>query len=507
MNGPLTKARHFFLTFFPFFIVLLLVYSPTIIIPYAHHDDYMFFLIDSDGHHPERAIMLGLGRVIGAWIVFWSQPLIHDISGFTAMRLLSIFFLSICMVMILRWVRPSFERFIDAFLFVCILFTLPPFEALVQWACALYIVVGLLLSVSAALCLEKSLLSDGRREKSLFGCLAFVLLSMSILTYQNAAMFFWTMLMFKVIFDENYRHSWRGIFLWCAVGFLAMDFYFLILKTVCTPYAKYLIGAYNPFHWTADYGAKLKWFIQGPLFTAANLWNIYPQQTLIWGVLGTVLLSCLVTVARSARQERFYTCLKSGLCLSGIVIGLLLLTYLPNLLNEKSASFYRTSFGLAAEVMFLWLWAIRQLLLSVSPKIRRSAFTLMLLVIFVFGAQQCFNNVWRYRVLPSRMEWDYIVEVLSKNDLRRFNRIAMFQAKSSPLDRNDEFAVFSTVFNQDIQPMVLSAFQTAGKPSSRLIDQLYYILPGQEKDLDPDTLVLDMRLPQKRYLEFIASQR
>ena len=207
--------------------------------------------------------------------------------------------------------------------------------------------------------------------------------------------------------------------------------------------------------------------------------------------------------------KRFFEEIKNGLSILGIAGIFLLLTYLPNLMSTIPAPFYRTAFGLTTAIMFLWLWITRRFLSFAPQNIRPTVFTAILLIVVMWGGQECFKNVWLYRVLPSRMEWDYVTGMLRKNDLSRFNKIGVIQPVATPVDRYDEFGVFTTYYNQDIKRVVTCAMRDVGKfnGSSGLLEHLFVVMPGEEKYLDAATLVLDMRQLQMRYIKVLMGYR
>jgi hypothetical protein len=490
---------------FLFLAILFLIYSPAIFIQYAHHDDYVFLSEAPSARHGEHELLVAIGRWAGAIIVDINQALFRNFGDFNFMRGLSVFLIGVCAMMLFKWIRASFQRDIDAVLFVVLIFSLPPFEALVQWACALYIVIGILLAMRAAEHTDKALISSGA-QRNRYLWISWMSLVLAISTYQNAGMFYWTMGMYKFFFDERYRKNlWGNFFVFVRTGFLALVFYAVSLKFF-DKNAQNLVGTYNPYDWTTDYWAKLEWFIREPMYNSVNLWNIFPDWKWVLLTLSFFGSGCLIAASQSRMDPKR---LKNGLSVFGIVVIFLLLTYLPNLMSTIPAPFYRTAFGLTTAIMFMWLWIIRRFLSLAPQNIRHSIFTAILLFVLMWGGQECFKNVWLYRVLPSRMEWDYVTDMLRENDLSRFTKIGVIQPAAAPFDRYDEFGVFTTSYNQDIKRVVTCALRDVGKAgaSSGLLEHLFVIMPGEEKYIDDSTLVLDMHQLQMWYINVLTSNK
>jgi hypothetical protein len=492
----------FFLTIFS------LIFLPAILIQYAHHDDYVFLDGAPSFRHGEHEILMSIGRWTGAVIVDINQVMFRNFYDFSFMRGLSVFLISVCAMMFFKWIRASFQRDIDAFLFVVLVFSLPPFEVLVQWACALYIVIGFFLAMRAAEHTDRALVSSGPHQRRHLW-MSWMCLVLAISTYQNAGMFYWTMGMFKFVFDDKYRKNlWSHCFVFLRTCFLALIFYAVSLKFFEKNANN--VGTYNPYNWTTDYWAKLDWFIREPLYNAVNMWNIFPNREWVIFTATFLGLGFLITMVQLRRDPKHFPGeIKNRLSIMVIVAMFFLLTYLPNLMSKIPAPFYRTAFGLTTIIMFVWLWIIRRFLSLAPQNIRSAIFTTILFVALIIGGQECFKNVWLYRVLPSRMEWDYVTQMFQKNDLSRFDKIGVIQPVATPFDRYDEFGVFTTFYNQDIKRLLTCAMRDVGKAkvSSGLLENLFVIMPGEESYIDATTLVLDIHKPQMQYLYALMSYK
>jgi hypothetical protein len=484
---------------FLFLLVLVFAFSP-VFATYAHHDDFVFLMPQPYGKYFQHELMWALGRIVGDWIVYVFHFLTHVRSDFTLVRCLSILFLSISAALFYQSIRSYFSRRIDAFLFVCIAFTLPPFQAIVQWGCAMYETVGLVFALAAGHCALK-----GFAERRYWP--SFIFLMLALLTYQPAAMFYWVIVAVMLLLDRRREAGelWRQIVFFAGIGIAALGCYAFILMTVCRPYRRFLTDAYDPFMWTDNLGAKFSWFFHEALYNAINLWTIFPTT-------GFVKLSLLCFAAGGAAvlikavRDRNRLNWTHILGAAGALGAVFVLVDLPSLLNTQPMALYRTGLGLTTLFCLLWLWTLRGLLNWLPQRAGAVVMTVILCLVLSVNIHQSVKHIRYFRVLPSQIEWNYAVKVLSKNDLRQYEEILLIQPAGTKFDRYDEFGVFTTFYKQDVLLFINAALKESGKRGeARHIKQISIILPDEKRN--PAGLLLDMRLAQKVYEQTLSGLR
>ncbi len=463
------------LIFLLIFIILSAVYYPAIQGYYGHHDDYYFWIKTPNGLHVQHEFVVYLGRFLGAELQTMAGRFIHSLRDLNYLRFVSVFCISLCAFSCYFWFRPYFPNAISACLFAILIFTLPPFEAIVGWAICFYISIALFLASCAAhFAFQSSLIKPFCKSPiNKYSLLASLFLFSSLAIYQFAAMFYWVMVCFFILSSSRkpYGELRHQILKFFCIGLGTIAIYAFFLNII-NPYNVDLnpnetMTSYNPYTIKQNYLLKLDWFIMEPLFNSLNLWDIIPHNidvavTIFLFILVTYLFSLIKITWLSAKRQ---TTVPSGRITFNllITISLILLTFMPGLFNVGLAPFYRCSSALTTLVVIGLLWAINEWLSILKKSLRDFVLTAIVVWGCLFGMIQANFNVYYYRALPSNLEVTFLKKILQKQDTTKFQRIYIRRPPHLMIRRYDEFANLTMHTEQDIPWLLKCIFEELGE--------------------------------------------
>lgn len=404
-------------------------YAPALLGHYAHLDDYLILgrWETAPWHnYPYFHDLIVRGRFLGALVAAGFSFLVDNVGDLNRLRAISLILLSICAFICFRFARAAKVDYWPALLTTIIVFTLPPFEVIVAWAACVVIATAIFIAVMAAVVARKSKAA------------AVLLLVVSLLIYQPAAMFYWVMAALAVLpaaaqsdFKTRPAVMLFGIGL-CAAGIYA------VITAVSHRFITVDPGhIMNPFEITGDYLGKISWFFKEPLVNSLNLWNIYPSKK-------AAILGGLFIVA--SWLHYYFNGKNKGpaVRICALTVTLLFLSFLPNLLARTNLGAYRCSLALTPLVVIaLWMavnyWADR-----IFKSTGRNIFTIILIVGSLLGVYKAYDNILRYRVVPSQRELGYMKAALAKDDLSRYREILVVHPRRFSSDIRVRYEEFVT---------------------------------------------------------------
>lgn len=502
--------------FFLLFIGLLAAYSPGVFLDYAYFDDYLFGSGSKDC--PQYGNMIKNARPIGLFIVWVSSKFIHTMRDVSHMRFISFLHLTIAAFICYRWLCGFFNEKKQAFLFSIIIFTLPPLQMIVSWVTTILLSTALLLSVAAAVVAKKVSLS---KRFSISGSLAAVFLFLgALMTYQQAAMFFWVMAAIFLLGlwrNSSWSKSKRPIMIFAGIGFCGLVLYVGYCLWAIEPSNGIL---YRPADLPSLYAEKIVTFFKGPLVSALNLWSTFHSYKLALGmglfILTGYFIRLLYLNRNNSGKDLGYLFVRLGLSIIFIV-----LSFLPNLASTAYTPAYRYAIALAPIVAVIVLLAsLDWLSLIKNQVIRDRILTVILLCSAVWGMKQAYYSVLYYRVLPAQKEYAYITSIVRSQDLGQYKRIVVLLGRSRynlsplpdyfpqeiiPLTTDQPWFTVSMLRNILMESGISSAIvKVNGKEALRcelpVSDQGRYVHyigvssypPEQYQDPAPYDLVIDM---------------
>ena len=273
------------------------VFLPVVIVPYAFSDDYsILWMAVSREPSPQfgknifDANAIG-GRPLAGWLGDGVFSAAGAIDNLRFVRLISVLGL-VVLALLLHWalMRSGVKSTIAA-LAAVLACTLPSAQIYGGWA-VLFIapIAAILAAIASALVVSAV---DGPREilvDRLVGAVLF--LFAALLIYQPPAMFFWVFLAIALVGAvTDSRRAWRLVKLHFGVGVVALALAYVELKLTVHFMGANTIGA-SRGHLNTHVIARLHWFLDGPLYQAANLFNLTPAHWFAIGVAWSQPAAC-----------------------------------------------------------------------------------------------------------------------------------------------------------------------------------------------------------------------
>ncbi len=512
---------------------LSIIYAPTYLVAYAHHDDILFWLRPPGTHalHGLHQYFVSIGRIGGALLLTGWGWFVNHLADMSVIHFLSVLQLSVAgWICLIFWERYLQNR-LEAFLATVIMLTLPAFQVIISCSLACIFSSGLFFSALSAywasqMPQDKTL---SRRSISRYGLLSFFSLLIALNIYPSTATFYWvvTALILLSLRANRFQELKPQLVNLFCIGFLNLGLYAVLLRLLSHQFAPARAARsamYNPYVMTTDVIEKLQWFVQEPLNNVMNLWNITPHVRLGGIIMTLILLFGILALVKDSlsyngdgRRLKFF--IKSVTAV-GLFFILTVLSFLPNLIAVGNASFYRCLAGLSGMLVILMIWSGKKALTLIPHPLGTRLWMGILLIGCLFGMFQAYHTVFYYRVLPSYLELTYLQRIFRENDLGPFKRYHVIRPRETfPYHRYDELGVLTSQHFHNIIPITVCALREIGKEnqlktlsSSRHEGKIDFQLKGdkimllkEEGDfpLDQQTLLIDMNqlVQNSRYLK------
>lgn len=490
-------------------LALSFVYLPALQAYYAYHDDFYLWAWSRktfSSFPVYNFLKINCGRPLGAVLLCTYGLLIETVSDANLVRFLTVVNISITGLILYIWLRRHSLNAMHSFLLILSVFALPAYQLIVGWASSAPAATALWPAALAAILAFEAFGRAGRRKlvAGLFVALALALLLASLLTYQPSAMIYWVMLAaFLLVADlEAFRARRRCFYGSVLVGLAAIGIYGAGIRFA--PFLKDTSGVHSVYTTAAistDVVGKLQWFIREPLLNSLNLWSILPSTAMAvivaMFILAGGLFGLLWAIRHAMRAQSDYRSLLGAAEKGGLVLAMLLLSYMPSLVARSNRGAYRTLVALSPLVVFLLYGALWKWSLLVPIRFRNAVVTAVLLAAGVFAGYQAHYTVMNHIVFPHTVEFMYVKTALGQADLSKVETVHIIRP-DGPLfwngpPRYDEFGGDTTSFWQDIPWIVKCAMNELG--------MLYYWDRGLKvtnsaksefSGADDRTLVIDM---------------
>ncbi|MCD4781791.1 MAG: glucosyltransferase domain-containing protein [Candidatus Omnitrophica bacterium] len=492
--------------FILFFISLTILCLPTLMIPFAHHDDLSYF-----DHHPKlftkypyHDINFSIGRYTAAYFGSILSWFIYRIDDLKWIRLFNIVQLSLAGALIVqtvnRWIKQPFQTF----LITLTLFSLPPFQIFIAYSGIACFFPAIWLSLAAAVMVwdiptQRPFHKRLRHKKAIGSCLLFLC---AITTYPSAAMLFWGVsLGFYLIHLQTKKRDLHLILLHVFIsGISCIAIYAGLIKIIGKHFLNTITttSLYNPYSITTDFWGKLTWFFKEPLFNVTNFWNIFPN-VYIYGIsILFILGACFLRVKNTIRKKPLTSdnMLQFYILPVTTIIAFTILSYLPNLLATGQAPWYRCSVGLTTSIFCLMIWS-GYVYFSYFLSAKHSLPKILLSVLCLTGSYSACQTMVIHRVIPSCMETQKIITSINRahQSNKTFNHIHFIVPyRDNKRIRYDEFGVLSSQYSFNIPSLINLAYKELNLDQSIKPKDMRYSssLPGQISQFSPKILVIDL---------------
>jgi hypothetical protein len=428
-------------------------FQPVLDRDYLFADDYPQF-----AHRLGMEPCAQMGRPL-LGISFWLLPEEStSLAYYRGLRAFSIvgclLFVSALYAAVLRRMLPTAAAIVAAV--GCL--ALPTFQVCASWSTAYPLPWACLLSISAGVVVRNVF---ERENLGIYGILALAAACMlelaALATYQPCAMCFWLVLL-PVVCDARFLHDSarrRTAYCTAACGFIALVAYFVLFKLSA------YTGLFTPLPRASletDILGKLSWFVSKPLVRCLATWGLYENRNL-----GVAAAAACIAVALVGYVRRVAGARKSGRSdataldperappapsallrtwQAAVVVGLVLLAYLPVLLVAEDWASYRSMIALSTTVYVLVALAVYQALGAVPQRFRRQAAVAVCLAPLVaLGAAR--ENVTANVADLNRREFGHILAALQTAEAAEAREIHVVM---SPFSRGREFPCRSDEF-------------------------------------------------------------
>ena len=341
---------------FPSGLVLLVmfVYSPVLWFDYGFSDDYALLMQQQTNPGATSDFLVGAGRPVTALLDRLALGLTNDIQGLAGLRLVTV----VGLALVALALYACFTRCLplpgwQAASLAGAIVVLPPFQVSATWAILFVVPIGVLAAVAAAALVVQP--TRGLKVSRLAAATG--LLSVSMLIYQPAAMFF-TVLVGAValhdLHEQSVRETLRRIVPAALVAIVStsIGLVALVVGLRVTGVGGERAGT------TRDPGAKLEWFVTAVLPRAADPLAASSISTRFWPGL---IVGLVTTIGLF-----FWFSGNTGQRLGKLALASLLLpaAYAPNLVLLEDWPSTRSRLALMPVLMVLLFFAVRGLVPS-----------------------------------------------------------------------------------------------------------------------------------------------
>ena len=410
---------------FPYFVfivaALLLGFSPVIFSIYRFHDDLFFWRLPfSTKEFPMIcSLTLFVGRIIGAIIEWFDFVIVRTVIDLNIIRLLNSLVIAFCAIGAYGFLVKYLKRPMDAALSTVILFSLPAFEVWSFHVGQSYEVYALIFVMIALYAVNEVPLEGSiwKRVIGKRGLVSILSLVISNLIYPPLTAFYWAMALVLILVEmendqKELRKKIENIYIPGITAILIFAFIYKFRKCFINIF---FINSYQPDALTTNYYDKFLWFFQTVIPQTLNLWNIFPNNFLpVFIVLffAGALILMLIKEFKNGNNKNLW----ADLILRFLIVSsLIILTYWPNLLCVVNFNPYRCGAGLAAIIVILLIGALRTYS-QLFQKFSHFSVTLILCLVCLWGIVRCFDNIDRFRVKLSAVEYSFL-----KNSMNNFH--------------------------------------------------------------------------------------
>lgn len=380
-------------------------YAPVLIDAFGMADDFDVLCLyweQGSQHSPFLGSMRPLGGVL-ADVSYWlTGPEFHN---FWILRLIHLLFLGLFCTLFARTLESLDIPRPQASLLALIMGLSPAVQVVVSFSMVSFLPLAGICGIFAFRLARRAL--DNRAWRIPCLLLAWLCLIAGLSMYQIYPMIFWAFVLAETLqrradLSAHFLRLVKYGLIFAAGLVLYYGLCGMILPDLLGhPIAERTAFTHNPFYNIAYFIIRplrdtLNLFMlsyYGPLASAESYWDFIPSYLSALAI-GTFILFGLY---RRYKEKTW----PARIVMGGFIFGILLLSYLPNLLIDFLFTPYRTQYALFACVLFLLFAAIRTL----APRYQVQC----LLVLAVLSLGFCLHHIQRLVVDLHRSEWNLVL--------------------------------------------------------------------------------------------------
>jgi hypothetical protein len=491
------------------------VFAPAAVVPFAHHDQYRYFR--EDGHLPgfkgvrqndsQYGWLRVIGRPVAAELEYQVFRRVRTLEDLMRVRLLTLGLVALAAAWWACWLRTLGLSTLTASALGAATFTLPGVSFTVFMTSLNHPVAFLLALASAGL--SHVALSPGL-VRSRFLLLRTLMVGMAagffvlaLLSYPASA--------FVILLPSFAALTLGGPAEWrraktLAVGTLAVVgtgcvIYFLVVRLhFGANFSENSPAAYRVAV-SPHLADNLHLFATQTLVAALNLWNIFPNHTLMLAVLCVIGSGGIVHLLRLVRSRPGLSQCRRHLLVLAAIPAFLVISDLPMIASSAaSMMLYRAHFACAALVLTLLFAAVRGWVSLLPERMRARALLGAAAGLMIAGGAYA-NYTFHLNCLNSNKELEFIRSRIASRLDTPLRRIHIIGPRSGPIGCNgcrksgaDEFNHYSTCFEPDVPHIVRAALLCLMPPSNFLTQPVAHT-PDGLRQIQPNAVAVTYSNP------------
>lgn len=367
---------------------------------YGLSDDYrhLYRAVSNDNHFPENIIVQG--RPLYAFLLDVTFSEIGTINKLSIARAISLLGIIGCGIMLyLAYQRRNNHHLTSSCLALITVLT-PAFGVYAAWAATFHAPYAALLAMISA-CM---LLSDKRRV--LLAVVSTLLLVAALQLYQPAAMMFWVYCAIILWGSGTINPSGQKKLIKAVIVFCAASVIFYITHKLTVAYFlqqdEFFKQAAGRSSLATDPWHKLQWFIKEPLMAAMNVIYITEHRGRMVALAALLVIGAIMHEIKAPKES-----VTKRMIYWGIMLGLAIGSFLPNMIIKLDIEVFRTLPALYAMVIFLSYIALKEVTQNNKWIINTTV-----IICFISAITVSRQQVGQYIVSPSVKEYQAL-----KNEL------------------------------------------------------------------------------------------
>jgi len=448
--------------FFALFLFLFLAYMPAVQGDYLYGETYNLWTTKAGGKCDSFyafKFYQRLGRPLLGWFICPSAFFIDSHQDANFVRFVGILFLAAMSYLFYLCLRYAAVKKIHAFLVALTLGTLPAYQLAVTSVVHQILLLAALISgfsFMAALKVARTIGEDfSIREQwsdivyNRFSIASFILLMVSLLTYQQSAMMYWALAATILIrIDLHDWVVWRNRFLFLfGLGIFTMGIYFLYAKINFELMSLNVDINYDIKMFTS-FSERVNWFMD-VLTGAMSLWDINGNPLMVQFLLVLIILGAIVSLVQQSYIVTINFVINQNLrpLVEKLLIlaALLPLSVFPAFVSGFEYTLIRLNIAIVVIVLVAAYWGVTKACCLLPRKRRHISVAVILGSVALFGVYKAHYASMNYISFPAGAETKFIKSAFRQNDLSKYDKLHVILLDSAQdsliFEKDDQFVI------------------------------------------------------------------
>lgn len=515
--------RHLFILLL-FTLFFISIYSPLYNGHYVFGEDYAGLWTNKDWPLLTKESFFSFfhdftfeGRILGdlyVYIVFFKYiNQVKNLDAANTIRLVNTVVLGATAYTMYLIFKINKFKPLHAIMLSILICTLPPSQRYISTICCGFFTFGAFFSSLSALLLFSTIFknSDNRSVTVISILISAFLLIIALNLYQPSAMIYWALTMVPLVIsngDGFIKRLGKPILMYFLTGFISIVSYYLLVKVMLA-----LIDFTTPSFirrggiiTIQEIPARIMDFINYPLYTALNLWNIFPNRTVGLSVIMLILigiLSYLIPIKndKNLSIQFFYRC--------SLMLILIPMSFSPNVILKegfnKMIPDFRILLGLEIAVLlflysglFINIPHLLNILFNLPTTLRDRILTIGLTILTIVATLSAYQNTKNFSNLHTG-ELEYIKKAIKEyrnHSSPEKLKLNIILSNAELLNYHSYFTNLTSMWPGPLKAILhLAIYETGMDPSTAF--KVYKNSEGLTSE-DKNTITIDMREYQKK---------